>query len=207
MKKCAIITSYIEGNLKELLPEHENCFIIAADGGVKHAADYDIPLDLIIGDFDSYKGELPTGVPVIKVPTEKDDTDSGISVSYAIDNGFNDIIIIGGIGGRLDHTIANLQIMGGASLKGVNIEMRSKGNFVRALNNGTITLESCSNCSFSIFSLTDCCEGVNIKNSRYDLKNHTLTASFPLGCSNEFAAESVEISVEKGILLIIVSSK
>lgn len=207
MKKCAIITSYIEGNLSELLPDHENYFIIAADGGIKHAAEHGIPIDLIIGDLDSYQGVLPSGVPVIKVPSEKDDTDSGLAVSYAIEHGFRDIAIIGGIGGRLDHTIANLQIMGGAAEQGVKIEMRSQGNFATTLKDGTLTLPACPNSAFSLFALTDRCEGVCIRNAKYNLDDHTLHASFPLGCSNEFDGDYAEISVEKGTLLIIVSSK
>lgn len=207
MKKCAIITAYVEGDLQELLTDCENAFIIAADGGVGHALAHDIPIDLIIGDFDSYKGELPDDVPVIRLKPEKDDTDTGLSVTYAIEHGFRDITIIGGIGGRLDHTIANIQVMLGATMQGVCIKIRAQGNTATVIQNGTITLQKRPNATFSIFSLSERCLGVNIRRAKYPLHNYPLSYSFPLGCSNEFTEDTAEISVLDGILLIVVSEK
>ncbi len=207
MKKCAIITAYVEGDPRELLSKCEDTFIIAADGGVKHALKHDIPIDLIIGDFDSYEGELPSNVPIIRFKPEKDDTDTGLSVTYAIDRGFDDITIIGGIGGRLDHTIANIQVLAGAALRGVQIEIRDKGNTASVIKDGSVTLQARPNTAFSLFSLSERCLGVNICNAKYPLHDHELVYSFPLGCSNEFAGGPAEISVAEGTLLIVVSQK
>ena len=71
MKKCAIITTYIEGNLAELLPDPEEYFVICADGGYAQAVEAGIKPDLIIGDLDSYKGDIPKDVPIEKLPVEK----------------------------------------------------------------------------------------------------------------------------------------
>ena len=205
MKTCSII-SFIEKNAEKLLKKiDKNSYIICADSGYAHARKCGITPDLIIGDFDSYKGALPGDIPVITVPSEKDDTDTGLCISCAIERGFDDITIYGGLGGRLDHTVANLQLIASAAEKGVSIRLLDESDEVYAVCCGSIEIPRRENCYISVFSFSDMAEGVSETGVKYLLDNATLSGGFPLGVSNEFAADTAVISVRKGTLIVIVS--
>ena len=93
MKTCSII-SFIEKDADKLLNRlDKNSYIICADSGYGYAREYGITPGLIIGDFDSYRGNLPDDIPVVTMPSEKDDTDTGLCISYAIEHDFDDITI------------------------------------------------------------------------------------------------------------------
>ena len=95
---------------------------IAADSGYLTARALGDRVDLAVGDFDSMpEGTLPEGVEKIKVPAEKDDTDTQLAVEAAVSRGADDIVIIGGLGGRLDHTLSNLHILEDLAMRGVSV--------------------------------------------------------------------------------------
>ncbi len=206
MKKCAIIPSYIEGELSELFPDPENYYVICADGGYEKAKQAGIRPDLIIGDFDSCTGTpAADDIPVLTLPTEKDDTDTGHSLSYAISEGFTDITIFGGLGGRFDHTIANVQNIAGACVQGAAVRLVSRNNIFTVIRDSEITIPKKEGWKLSVFSLSDICEGVTLSGVYYLLDDYTLTNTFPLGVSNEFDEEEAFIRVRHGILLIVTS--
>ena len=205
MKTCSII-SFIEKDADKLLNRlDKNSYIICADSGYGYAREYGITPSLIIGDFDSYRGNLPDDIPVVTMPSEKDDTDTGLCISYAIEHGFDDITIYGGLGGRLDHTAANLQLIAAAAEKGVSIRLLDETNEVYAVCCDSMEIPRRESCYLSVFSASDISEGVSESGVKYLLDNVTLSRSFPLGVSNEFAADKAVISVKKGTLIIIVS--
>ena len=103
MKLCCIVGA----GPSELYIEN-GAFVIAADAGIEKLNKAGIVPDLIIGDFDSL-GARPSGENVRIFPVEKDDTDTMLCLKHAIGQGANDVTILGGIGGRLDHTFANIQ--------------------------------------------------------------------------------------------------
>lgn len=204
MKHCSII-SFIENNANELLKHiNKNSYIICADCGYLYARESGITPDLIIGDFDSYTGSLPDNIPIIRLPVEKDNTDTDICISHAIENGFTDITIYGGLGGRLDHTIANLQLIADAAERGINISLIGDNFEIFAVSDSSISLSKRENCYLSVFSLSDISEGVSETGTKYSIDNATLTRTFPLGVSNEFADDTAVITVKKGTLLIII---
>ena len=205
MKKCAIITTYIEGNLAELLPDPEEYFVICADGGYAQAVEAGIKPDLIIGDLDSYKGDIPKDVPIEKLPVEKDETDTGHSLTYAVNKGYKEIVIVGGIGGRFDHTVSNMQNVAGVCEKGVQVTLVSDGNEYTAVKNGSITVKKRAGWKLSVLSLTEKCEGVSLSGVYYPLEGAVMTNTFPLGTSNEFVDDEAVISVKNGMLLVVVS--
>lgn len=205
MRKCTIIT-YIDKDADKLLKRVDrDSFIICADIGYMFAKEAGITPDLIIADFDSLDVAVPPEIEVSTYPSEKDDTDTGLCVSYAIDHGYDDITIIGGLGGRLDHTIANLQTMKGAKEKGVNIRMLSMGNEVFIQKNETGTYKKRDG-YISVFA-ADTARGVYEKGTKYELTDATLTSSFPLGVSNEIVADEAEITVEDGLIFVIFSEE
>ncbi len=205
MKKCSIIT-YIEKEPERLLKNIDrSSFIICADIGLSHALHAGITPDLVIADFDSFHGEIPSEIRTDAYPSVKDDTDTGLCVTHALENGYDDITIYGGIGGRLDHTIANLQTMKGAKEKGADIRILSIGNEVHVLKNETKAYKKREG-YLSVFA-ADIAKGVYEKGTKYELDDATLTASFPLGVSNEITGGKAEIRVDDGIIFVIFSAE
>lgn len=207
MKKCTIITSYIEGDLLQLMDPDDPGLLICADGGYDHARNAGITPDFLIGDFDSLKGRIQSGIEVINFPAEKDDTDTGLCLQTAIDMGCRDLLIIGGIGGRFDHAVANIQLMAGLCDKVDRIAIKDRQNYCTILKDGSLTLPRKEGQHVSLFSLSETSEGVTISGAKYPLSDYTLTRTFPLGVSNEYADEEVHIEVRNGTLLIVLSEE
>ena len=205
MCRCFIITSYLKGDLSSILSKKNEDFIICADNGYAVAKGNDIVPDVIIGDFDSIKIELPTDIKIIKLPVEKDVTDTLACVKYAINNGFKDIVILGGIGGRFDHTMANLQCLLYGISAGITIELRDNNNIVSLHFPSEIIIKKKVNFKLSLFSFSDVCDGISTKGLKYKLLNGKLSQGFPLGISNEFTSEFASVYFESGILLLILS--
>ena len=211
-ENCYIILSHIEGKLAEIAMPEDDAFVICADGGYAKAAEAGIKPDLVIGDLDSSEGvEIPADIPLIKLQVEKDVTDTDSCLNYAVENGFSSIFIIGGLGGRCDHSIANIQnIVRYSQCKDDHdctprIIMADKYNYLFALTNDHVQLPALDGHKLSLLSFTDKCEGVSVSGVHYPLEDHTLTNTFPLGVSNEFEADVIDIGVKKGTLLVIMS--
>lgn len=207
MKKCSIIV-FIESDAKKLMTQVDrDSYIICADIGITYALEAGIRPDVIIGDFDSYKGSLPEDSEVIRLPEEKDDTDTNYCVNYAIEKGFTDITIYGGLGARFDHSVSNIQTLAGAASIVDKISMVTTDNIVYTVENGTLTLPKTENAYFSVFSMSDVSTGVSIQGAKYCVEDFTITRSYPIGTSNEFKENEAVVSVKNGTLLVIVSKK
>lgn len=175
--------------------------VIAVDGGYRVLEREGIAPDYIVGDFDSL-GIVPDGENVTVLPSEKDVTDMFTAINLGIEKGCVWFHIYGGTGGRLDHTIANIQLLKYFAEKGVTLMIYGDGFVLTAVRNGGITLIGEKGSYVSVFSLTDASEGVCLSGLKYELENYTLTSSFPLGVSNEFTDKTAEISVSNGILAV-----
>lgn len=180
---------------------NENDIVIAADAGIKNLQKFKIEPDYIIGDFDSL-GYTPTDNNTIIHPVEKDDTDTMLAVKLGFEKGYNNFRIFGGIGGRLDHTFANIQTASYiAENNGNAVFYGNKENYT-VIKNTEINFPKEKKGNISIFALEDC-KNVTIKGAIYELENGFLSTNFPLGTSNKFKGNEVFISVEQGKLLII----
>ena len=191
-------------------------YVIAADAGLSACLDREIPVNLVIGDFDSL-GEVPEEksrprkncnaggrMTVLKLPVEKDDTDMRAAFLEGYRRGYRRFAIYGGAGGRRpSHTMANIQLLSEMAEKDCPGEMFGSDVYYTVVRNGTLQFsEDCAG-DLSVFSLTDCSEGVTISGLKYSLKDAVLTNRFPLGVSNSFTGHAAEISVRNGILLIV----
>lgn len=205
MQRCIIIVAYNEGSIKKAIEINKDDYIICADGGYYLAYKEGIIPNVVIGDFDSDKSNIKFNGEIISYPSEKDDTDCMLCIKYALEKGFNNIIIIGGIGGRLDHTIANIQSLAYAFEKGADIKMIDENNIVFIMENDCIEIEKCEGWKMSIFALRPKCNGVSLYNVKYPLDNVILTDSFPLGISNEFKQGNAKVECTDGRLLIIIT--
>ena len=215
MKRCIIITAYQSGgsliDSGEILPDD---FIICADAGYFHARSAGILPQLVIGDFDSGSFEAIerdladpafSGCRSIRVAAEKDDTDTMICLKYGIDEGYEEFFILGGLGGRLDHTLANLQTMCYAVEHGKSIWFLDGNNRATLRDPGRISVDRLNGYKISLFSFGESCGGVSITGVKYPLSNYHLKNNFPLGVSNEFLEKNAEVSHTAGKLLVILS--
>ncbi len=178
-------------------------YIICADGGYDRAIWLGVRPDLFVGDMDSVKSR-PSGCEMVLSPAEKDDTDTMLAVKLAIERGYRSITILGALGGRLDHTLANLQTLVYCAKQGVKARLEGAPDSAFVMIDQTVTLAARQG-FVSVFSVSERCEGVTLQGLKYPLHNATVTNSFPVGVSNEFAGELGVISVEKGCLLVVLS--
>ena len=183
----------------------DNDLVIAADKGFEVLSEFDIVPDIIIGDFDSL-GFVPEGKEVIKLPAVKDDTDIGYSIKYALNKGYSDFVIYGGIGGLFDHTYANIQLAVYVSKNGGRAVFVGEDCFITAITDDCINLKG-QNERISVFAADSKVSGVTLKGLKYELENAELTSCFPLGVSNEFTGNKATVSVKGGTIIIITQSK
>lgn len=201
-RNCLIISG---GDFAPISANAEDCFIIACDRGYAYAKRCGLIPDLVVSDFDSYDGEIDPSVPVRRFPSEKDDTDTMLAIRTVLDLGYSEATLCCALGGRLDHTLANLQSAVFAAEHGLRLRILSPDTEILALRNGSVTLPRREGFSLSVFSASDCARGVSIRGTKYVLDRVSLRSSFPLGVSNEWEDEQAEITVEEGTLLIVCS--
>ena len=204
MKRCIIYTAYIKGNALDAYVPLADDFVLCADGGYTHALAANVKPDFVIGDGDSLFVDVPPEL-MLRVPAEKDDTDTMLCVRRAIEEGCTECIILGGIGGRLDHTLANIQTLAFAHEHGLSAKLCGPFDIVMLLGPGKLILDKRDGFSISLFCYTERCEGVFIEGVKYPLSNAALTQAFPLGVSNAFFAPQARISLRSGLLLVVLS--
>lgn len=203
MKKCIIIggadiTAYSE--IKKYL--ESDAFYIYCDGGLKHQEQLGIAPDLIVGDFDSFEKPV-TDIETITLPCEKDDTDTVFAVKEAIRRGFEEFVLLGVVGNRLDHTLGNVSILlllNQQGKKGIIVDDYSEMELVDS--NPVAIPDSFS--YFSLLNISGTAKGIDIKNAKYLLNAGEITCEYQYGISNEVipGCES-EVSVKEGNLLLI----
>lgn len=207
MKRCIVIAAGpIEApeRLESLWQSRPDDLVIAADGGLHNAALFGIQPDIVLGDMDSLDpADAPEGVRVY--PVRKNDTDAMLAVKAGIEAGCREFLILGALGGRLDHTYANIQMLGYLLEQGCSGQLLDGMHQVMMVRNGGVRLKS-SFKHLSVFSYSDRCLGVSESGVGYTLSGAELTSTFPLGVSNyQLADEPAVISVEQGTLLLILS--
>ena len=201
---CAIFAGGPEAG-RLCLPVPEDAYIICADSGLHLAETLSLKPDLVLGDFDSL-GAVPESLPHMTVPVEKDDTDTLLASRVALEKGFRDIRIYGAFGGRLDHTLANLQTLEFLRDAGADAVLIGTGNLAFLMKSGeTKRIPQRAGWSLSLFAWSQECTGVSASGVYYPLQNGTLTRAFPLGVSNRITADSAEITCGSGHLLVICS--
>ena len=178
----------------------EEDMVIAVDGGFAHLMDKRV--DLLIGDFDSLSF-VPKHPNIIRLPSEKDDTDMLSAVMEGLDSGYREFHIYGGTGGRFSHTIANVQCLVYLAERGAHGFLYGKNEITTAIKNESFCFSDKMRGYVSVFAYTKEAKGVWIKGLKYRLSDALLLNTLPLGVSNEFIKKPAEISVEEGILLII----
>ena len=198
--RCVVFTAHCEGDPRKAYAPEEGDFILCADGGWKLARSLGVAPALVIGDFDS--AEAPETGAVERHPVMKDDTDTMLCLKRGLELGYDRFTFVGGFGGRLDHTLANLQTLAYAAERGAQAEMCDAFCRALAVHNGTVRLRRRPG-KLSLFAISDRCRGITSTGTVYNLTDGELSNTFPLGVSNEYAADEAEIAVKDGTLLIV----
>lgn len=193
----------------------DNARIIAADSGYLTARRLGFRPELLLGDLDSLDRtrlaphELDELDKLI-VPAVKDDTDTQLAVETLFERFGTDIdiIIVGGLGGRLDHTLSSVFLLEYIAKKGASAIMTDGRNRVRIMTARGVTqrLRIERGCKYlSLVSLSDVCEEVSASGVFYPLSGATLTRGWSYAVSNEITADHADISLNSGIMLVIES--
>lgn len=200
MKTCYIICA---GDVFGIdIKKSEGDFIIAADGGLFHCRKYNISPDLVVGDFDSL-GYTPDTENFIKLPVEKDDTDTSFAVKYAMKKGYKKFIIYGAVGGkRPEHTYANIALGAFISKEGGQALVKGDGYVITAVTGEKVVFNKSCKGDISVFAFDSSVTGVTEKGLKYTLNNAEMKNSQVTGISNSFTGEQAEISVKTGTLII-----
>lgn len=178
-------------------------FVICADGGLAFAQKFNVEPDIIVGDFDSY-GLVPKGEDVIVLPREKDKTDTHFALDLGIQHGFKEFKLYGMLGGRIDHSFANIQLLSYALSCGVKAMLVGDKYDVLALQNSEISFSGKEGKYVSVFSYSKKSLGIYIKGLKYEVDNFILTYDNPMGVSNEFTNKDAYIKVQNGTIIIMI---
>ena len=203
MERCVIVGGADINNyafIREKLCADD--YVIFCDSGLKHLENLQVQPGLIVGDFDSHENPH-LDVETIVLPCEKDDTDTVFAVKEAIKRGFDDFLLIGVIGARLDHTLGNVSILlylDSLGKKGCIIDDYSEMVIV---SNKPVSV--CDDYSFfSLLNISGCAKGITITGAKYPLVDGEISCEYQYGVSNEVSPGQVAlVSVKEGKLLLI----
>ena len=203
MKRCVIVGGADISNysfIRQTLRTDD--YVIFCDSGLKHLKQLQVQPSLIVGDFDSHENPH-LDVETIVLPCEKDDTDTVYAVKEAVKRGFDDFLLIGVVGARLDHTLGNVSILlylDSLEKHGCIIDDYSEMEIVSEK-----PVSVCDRYAFfSLLNITGSAKGITITGAKYPLNGGEITCEYQYGISNEvLPGETAVVSVKCGKLLLI----
>ncbi|MHB1346444.1 MAG: thiamine diphosphokinase [Candidatus Humimicrobiaceae bacterium] len=210
-----IANGHIEepANLLELLINQyhfnaEKFLIVSADGALKNCSGLNLVPDLVIGDMDSLCKEDENNLRIcnpealfIKSVCEKDESDTQLALEYLAGINVKNIILIGALGKRMDHSLANLINISSQKLENTNIKIID-GNFEISVLRKSAEISGVIGNTLSIFSLTPHTYFIDTDGLKYKLHEEKLMFCPIRGLSNEFVKEKTYLNFKDGILLL-----
>ena len=212
MSKKAVIISggtiddkFVLQMLKEIQPE----YVIGVDRGLEFLYRNQVMPTHIVGDFDSVRTEVvefyqkETQVPIRKFKPEKDASDTEIALHLAIELGVEKVWIFGGTGSRLDHVMANIQILKIAQDHGVKAYLQDANNRISlAEKEVKLCKEDSFGDYFSIFPFGGVVEDISIEGAKYSLSHYRLCPNSSMCVSNEMQENEVRIAFPTGTIIL-----
>jgi len=182
-------------------------FLVAADGGIRYLASLGLTPRVLLGDMDSLEASMEAslaarGVQVIRHPAEKDETDLELAVRWAVEQGFQTIRIVGALGGRPDHALANFFLLASPELSGRDVSL-DDGAMEVFLVTGRAEIHGTAGDLVSLLPIHGEAEGVLTVGLAYPLRRETLLPYRTRGISNLMLGESAEVSLTAGMMLCI----
>lgn len=187
----------------------DEAYIIACDGGIRHCRAMMIMPNIMIGDFDSANSEDSAffenmGVIKSEYPVRKDKTDMEIAIDLAIEKNADEIYIVGGLGSRFDHSLANVHILLMPMRLGIRACLLDEHNIITLVED-SIDIMGEKGQTVSLIPLTTEVKGITTENLDYALTDATMEIGHSIGVSNVMTADVATISVKEGILVLIMS--
>jgi thiamine pyrophosphokinase len=179
-------------------------YIIACDGGIRHAQALGITPDCLLGDMDS----VPDGIVetyagrALRFPPEKDSTDLALAMEHALREQASDITILGALGGRFDHELANIHVLAMALAAGTPAEIKDERTGIRIIDR-EIVLEREDYEFITLIPLTTSVSGITTQGLYYPLCGEELRTGATRGVSNRFNGEKASVSIKSGLLIVI----
>ncbi len=212
--RCIILSGGTIGDFQWLAGVVEKGdYVICADGGSEYAAALGIIPRLIVGDMDSVNREIleyfaGRGTIIKEYPADKDDTDTALALGEALAVGPAEIVIIGALGTRFDHSLANVHLLRAAWERGVRARIIDEYNEISLVGPQQPALvKGRPGDLFSLLPLTERVTGVQVRGARWPLRDAVFAIGNPYGISNRLVDGEAEVSVASGLLLLIKVSK
>jgi thiamine pyrophosphokinase len=185
----------------------ERAYVIAADSGIDRALALGLPIDLALGDFDSVTpaglaAVEASGVAIERHPPDKDATDLELALDAAIALAPSRILVVGSAGGRLDHLLGSILLLGDARYASATVDAHLGENHLRVVR-GERTLRGTPGEIVSLLPVHGPAEGVTTSGLEYPLNDETLAAGTSRGVSNVFAAREAVVTVARGCLIAV----
>ncbi len=199
---------FANGWFKQLPELHPEDLLIAANGGARHCMSLGIRPAVVIGDFDSLdESELAVlkanGSEILQYPTRKDYTDLELAVRHAERLGADEILVVAALGARWDQTMANLLLP--AAFDSVPITLVDEKQEIHLARSGeNLVVRGQPGDTVSLIPLAGDALGISTQNLEYPLKKENLLFGSTRGVSNVMLVESASVSLEHGILSVVV---
>lgn len=203
MRRCVIVGGADISRYDRIRPMLQpEDFFIYCDSGLRHQQELGRRPDLIVGDFDSHENPH-LAVETIVLPCEKDDTDTVFAVKEAIRRGWSDFLLLGVIGGRLDHTLGNVGILLFLDAQGMHGRILDDFSDMEIVSRQPVTISD-DYAYFSLLNVSGLARGVTIEHAKYPLTEGEITCEYQYGVSNEvLPGRTARVSVREGRLLLI----
>jgi len=185
----------------------ESSLIICADSGIEHAFNMGIIPDLLVGDMDSISPEAAAKVQKLSIekhtyPSEKDYTDTELAIDIALSKGVREVILLGGLGDRPDHSLANIYLMVNFKRQGLDLKLAGE-KWEMFLIDKMAEVTGKKGDILSLIPLSPEVAGVNTEGLYYTLKGETLYMGPTLGISNVFLGNTARVTIKQGLLLAV----
>lgn len=182
-------------------------YVIAADGGLGHAHQLGITVDRVVGDMDSVNPLLlaeaeAAGAVVERYPTDKDATDLELALAAAAALAPDRIVLVGGVGGRVDHLLANALLLASPRWTECDIEWRIGGAVIIPVR-GRTEIAGGPGDLLTLMAVGGAVTGIKTEGLEYALDGDSLEPFSTRGVSNRFLNERVIVSVAEGVLLAV----
>lgn len=184
-------------------------FIIGVDSGADHLKALALKPHLLVGDFDSISPSLlrdyeSLGVPIQSYPSKKDWTDTHLAVDIAIDKGASNIYIIGALGGRWDHSYANVMLLYGLAKKGIEAKILNSNNTL-SISRDALDIQGRPGQIVSLLPFAGDAWIKSTKGLAYPADNLKMTMNYPIGISNVLVNSEARVEIESGWIMAIVA--
>lgn len=184
----------------------EGDLTIAADSGWHNAGLLGITPQILLGDFDSIGGDsLPEAKEILQVPVEKDRTDTQLAVDLALSRGATEVVIIGGLSGRLDHALSNFGVLETLAERNIYAVIEDGFNRVRFIHNTGLLVARSAYTYLSLLAADKVVKGVSVEGCKYPLKNARLARNCGFTVSNEITGNCALVEVRRGGIYVMES--